>query len=96
LYIPNIIIFGIEIDDLESDHMAGLDMSTAVDCTVRAFTDNFEFLDVSTGPRRAPIFKYVYAKQKIAVCSSSDAYGLQYIPRRYDRDSHPSVDWRLS
>jgi hypothetical protein len=47
LYVPDIIVFRIEIDNLESYYMTGREVSTTVDSSVGSFTDDFEFLHVS-------------------------------------------------
>ena len=76
--------------------MAGLDMSTAVDCTVCAFTNDFEFLAVSPGSMRSDVEQYVswiISKRDMVYRRELMSRG---IPHRYDQDSHPSVDWQLS
>lgn len=47
LDIRDIIVFGVEVDDLEGDNMARVTMSTFVHGAISALADNFEFLKVS-------------------------------------------------
>lgn len=76
--------------------MAGRDMSTTVDCAVRAFTDDFEFLTVSTQVIRVPQLYSCPETWKAQVIQIVIPNKSRYIPRRCDQDSRPSVDWRLS
>jgi hypothetical protein len=50
LDIPDIVVLGIQVDDLESYYMARLDMPALVHGSVRAFADNLDFLARSALP----------------------------------------------
>jgi len=48
LDIPNIIVFRVEVDDLECDYMARREMFASVYRSVGSFADDLEFLAVSS------------------------------------------------